>query len=126
MRNAFKHVYLLSLYFVDYYKNMFNIHKLGNNSFKFPFTKDAFTLYKHVTEQYKDNVVLDYVRQFIPNGIKTRMQWETNNYANSSNSYNKTKNGSLMLLLHWFKNDFMRWMNNNQICDSCKTSMDFQ
>lgn len=107
-------------------KNMFGIHKLGNNSFNFPFTKDAFTLYKNATRQYKDNAVLDYVRQFIPNEIKMRMQRETRNYANSSSSHNKTKNDSLMLLLHWFKNDFMEWMNNNQICDSCKTPMDFQ
>lgn len=105
---------------------MFNIHKCDNNNFKLPFTKDAFTLYKLIVRQYKDNEVLDYVRQLIPNEIKTRIQRETSNYEESSNSHNKTKNDSLMLLLHWFKNDFMRWMNNNQICDSCKTPLDFQ
>jgi peptide-N4-(N-acetyl-beta-glucosaminyl)asparagine amidase len=96
---------------------MFNIFKPGDNTFYFPYTKDAFILYKQVTRQYKNIEILDYVRQFIPNEIAREIK----------NKRNKIDNiHYLKPLLNWFKNDFMVWMNKNQICNECKTPMYFQ
>ncbi len=95
---------------------MFNIFKPGYNIFYSPYTKDAFILYKQVTRQYKNIKILDYVRQFIPNEIIR----ETQNKSNKNNIH------YIKPLLNWFKNDFMIWMDRNQICKDCKTPMNFQ
>jgi hypothetical protein len=48
-----KYVYL-KLYIII----MFNINKFRNNTFKYPYTKESFLLYKNVTRQYKDKMFL--------------------------------------------------------------------
>jgi len=95
---------------------LFNIFKPGDNTFYFPYTKDAFILYKQVTRQYKNIEILDYVKQFIPNEIVREIQ----------NKSNKKNIHYIKPLLNWFKNDFMIWMNKNQVCKDCKTPMYFQ
>ena len=90
--------------------------KLDNGvSFSFPFTKDAFTLYKQVTRQYKEDEILNYVKQFIPEKIIKDLQ--------TSNSQTG-KMPHLKPLLQWFKNDFMKWMIIS--CETCKKPMSFK
>ncbi|MDQ6723283.1 MAG: transglutaminase-like domain-containing protein [Thermoproteota archaeon] len=96
---------------------MFNLFKIDNSNF-FPYTKDAFTLYKKVTSQYKEARVLNYVKRSIPEKIALELQIRNNNPTNEIHS--------LKPLLHWFKNDFMRWMNKNISCEQCKNPMYFE
>ena len=92
--------------------------KLDNGvSFSFPFTKDAFTLYKQVTRQYKEDEILNYVKQFIPEKIIKDLQ--------TSNSQTG-KMPHLKPLLQWFKNDFMKWMSKSISCETCKKPMSFK
>jgi peptide-N4-(N-acetyl-beta-glucosaminyl)asparagine amidase len=98
---------------------LFNIFKLANGSF-FPYTKDAFTLYKQVTRQYKEIRILNYVNRFVPEKIAREV------LISSSRSRSTNKIHFLKPLLYWFKNDFIKWMNNNTTCEKCKKPMYFQ
>ncbi len=96
-------IILLDIYylicFIDFVYSLFNLFKIDNSNF-FPYTKDAFTLYKKVTSQYKEARVLNYVKRSIPEKIALELQIRNNNPTNEIHS--------LKPLLHWFKNDFMR------------------
>ena len=95
---------------------MFNIFKIDNSNF-FPYTKDAFTLYKKVTSQYKDGRVLNYVKKCVPEKITLELQV-------SNNATDEIQ--TLKPLLQWFKNDFMKWMPKSIICERCKKPMYFE
>ena len=72
---------------------MFNIFKIDNSNF-FPYTKDAFTLYKKVTSQYKDSKVLNYVKQCVPEKITLELQVSNTpqiKYIPSNHFYNGLK-----------------------------------
>jgi peptide-N4-(N-acetyl-beta-glucosaminyl)asparagine amidase len=99
---------------------LFNIFKTDDGFF-FPYTKDAFTLYKQVTRQYKEIKVLNYVNQFVPEKIAREVQISSSNRSHSTN-----KIYFLKQLLHWFKKDFMKWMNKSTSCERCKKPMYFQ
>ena len=69
---------------------------LGCCSFFQPFSeplKDALLLYKRVTEQYKNEDILTVVRSLIPHNVILQTK----------------KDGNIISLLKWFKNDFMKW-----------------
>jgi peptide-N4-(N-acetyl-beta-glucosaminyl)asparagine amidase len=100
---------------------LFNIFKLANGSF-FPYTKDAFTLYKQVTRQYKEIRILNYVNRFVPEKIASEVLIS----SSSSRSRSTNKIHFLKPLLYWFKNDFMKWMNKSTSCEKCKKPMYFQ
>ncbi len=104
-------------YFNDSVYRLFNVFKLNNIIF-FPYTKDAFTLYKQVTRQYKDNKILNCVKQSVPEKMVREVQISNNSPTN--------KIHSLKPLLYWFKNDFMKWMNKNISCEKCKKPMFFK
>jgi transglutaminase/protease-like cytokinesis protein 3 len=70
-----------------------------------------------VTKQYKDNTIINYVKQFVPEKIIEELQ---------INNRPANKIPSLKPLLHWFKNDFMKWMYKNISCENCKKPMCFQ
>ena len=97
---------------------MFNIFKLTSKSF-FPYTKEAFTLYKQVTRQYKEIKKLDYVQQLIPEKIARDISINKNDDLTD-------KIDVLKPMLLWFKKDFMKWMNKSISCENCKKPMDFQ
>jgi peptide-N4-(N-acetyl-beta-glucosaminyl)asparagine amidase len=69
--------------------------------------KETFLLYKRVTEQYENPDILDKVRSLIPEDIV--MQTTTT----------KEENSNIVLLLKWFKNDFMKWIPKDPVCDVC-------
>ncbi len=112
---------LLGIYYLICFINsgysLFNLFRIDNSNF-FPYTKDAFTLYKQVTRQYKESRILDYVRHSVPEKIVREVQISNNNPSNEI--------PSIMPLLHWFKNDFMKWMNKSISCEKCKKPMYFK
>ena len=75
---------------------MFNLFKLSARSFRYPFTKQHFVLYKQVTSQYHDPDVLKYVNLLIPERIKKEIKIQlqidiskhvlANDYSRSSNN----------------------------------------
>jgi peptide-N4-(N-acetyl-beta-glucosaminyl)asparagine amidase len=102
--------------FIDTVYLLFNIFKIDNSNF-FTYTKNAFTLYKKVTSQYKDSKVLKYVKQCVPEKITLELQ--ASNIATDNIQ-------PLKPLLQWFKNDFMKWMPKSIICEKCKKPMYFE
>ena len=58
---------------------------------------ETFRLYKGISEQYNDQVILDSVKQLVPDNVLKLTADEQ----------------SLEPLLHWFKNNFMKWMPKN-------------
>ncbi len=97
---------------------MFYLPRLGNGaSFPFPYTKDAFTLYKQVTRQYKENEIRNYVKQCVPEKIIKELQ---------TSDSQTVKMPNLQPLLQWFKNVFMKWMNKSINCQTCKNPMNFK
>ena len=71
---------------------------------------DNFTFYKRIAEQYTDDNILDSVKQSLPDKIlKTYTDYQ-----------------SLIPLLYWFKNDFMKWMPQELQCSSCNRKMRLQ
>jgi hypothetical protein len=81
---------------------------LGCSSFLFGLSsnslKDTLLLYKRVTEQYKNKEILQVVRSLIPYNIALQATKE---------------DGNIILLLKWFKNDFMRWTPKEPVCERC-------
>ena len=71
---------------------------------------DNFKFYKRIAEQYTDDKILDSVKQSLPDKIlKSYMDHQ-----------------SLIPLLYWFKNDFMKWMPKELQCSSCNMKMRLQ
>ena len=71
---------------------------------------DNFTFYKRIAEQYTDVKILDSVKQSLPDKI-------LDSYMDHQ---------SLIPLLYWFKNDFMKWMPKELQCSSCNMKMRLQ
>lgn len=78
-----------------------------------PFTSSFapnFKFYKNISEQYTDHTILDTVKQLIPEKfLKSSLDHQT-----------------LPPLLHWFKNDFMKWMPKELQCSTCHIWMRVQ
>ena len=71
---------------------------------------DNFKFYKRIAEQYTDDKILETVKQSLPDKIlKTYIDHQ-----------------SLIPLLYWFKNDFMKWMPQELLCSSCNMKMRLQ
>ena len=79
--------------------------KLSNDQYCAHYTSvliDTFTLYKQISKQYRDQNILNSIRQLVPNKIL------------------KLSSDSLLKpLFHWFKNDFMSWMPKDPKCRIC-------
>jgi hypothetical protein len=69
-----------------------------------------FKFYKDISEQYTDHTILDSVNQLVPE-----------KFLKSSLDHQ-----SLPPLLHWFKNDFMKWMPKELQCSRCHMRMRVQ
>lgn len=63
----------------------------------------SFRLYKKVSEQYNDPVILGFAKKLVPDKLLE----------------SKLGQQSLQSLLHWFKYDFMKWMPKQIVCTSC-------
>ncbi len=70
-----------------------------------------------MTRQYKEDEILNYVKQCIPEKIIKELQ--------TSNSQTG-KMPHLKPLLQWFKNDYMKWMGKSISCETCKKPMSFK
>jgi len=70
----------------------------------------TFRLYKRISEQYNDQAILDSVKQLVPDRVLKLTADEH----------------SLEPLLHWFKNDFMKWMPKELQCTRCNKPMRVQ
>lgn len=68
---------------------MFNLFNLSPNSFRYPFTKQQFILYKQVTSQYDDPDILRYVNLLLPKEIKkeikTQLKVDISKHENHNN-----------------------------------------
>jgi Transglutaminase-like superfamily len=67
--------------------------------------KDSFMLYKRVTEQYENPEILKKVRSLIPEDIVLKTATK--------------QDSSIILLLKWFKNEFMKWTPKDPLCEIC-------
>jgi peptide-N4-(N-acetyl-beta-glucosaminyl)asparagine amidase len=75
---------------------LFNLSDLSTKSFRYPFTKQHFILYKQVTSQYHDPDILQYVNLLVPEKIKKEIQMQLktdipksvyrNNYSSTSHN----------------------------------------
>lgn len=84
---------------------MFNLFNLSTNSFRYPFTKQHFILYKRVTSQYHDPDILKYVNLLIPEKIKKEIQIQLktdksirvyrNDFSSNSHSSNSHNIGDI-------------------------------
>lgn len=83
----------------------------GNNLNRFTSSfADIFKFYKRISEQYTDHIILDSVKQSVPDKIlKLCLDHQ-----------------SLNPLLYWFKNDVMKWMPKELQCSNCKMQMKVQ
>jgi hypothetical protein len=70
----------------------------------------TFRLYKRISEQYNDQAILDSVKQLVPDRVLKLT----------------ADDQSLKPLLHWFKNDFMKWMPKELQCTRCNRPMRVQ
>lgn len=103
---------------------MFKTNKFSRNTFRPPYTKDSFILYKNIARQYKDKEILSYVNSIIPSKIKELI---TISKLNSNNVQ------ILKSLLDWFKQDYMKWMDSsssnnvskNIKCQNCNKPLHF-
>jgi peptide-N4-(N-acetyl-beta-glucosaminyl)asparagine amidase len=64
---------------------------------------DSFRIYKRISKQYNDQAILDSTKQLVPDKVLKLT----------------TDDQSLKPLLHWFKNEFMRWMPKEVQCTKC-------
>ena len=67
--------------------------------------KDTFMLYKRVTEQYENPEILKKVRSLILEDIVLKTATK--------------QDSSIILLLKWFKNEFMKWTPKDPVCEIC-------
>jgi hypothetical protein len=65
--------------------------------------KDTLLLYKRVTEQYRNPVILKIIRSLIPDNIVSQTIDDEN----------------IVPLLKWFKDDFMKWTPKDPVCEMC-------
>ena len=72
-------------------------------------------LYKAISKQYNDNEILTYVNHMIPQNVLS--QFKSNNYQEDQ---------QFIVILQWFKNDFMKWMPKNLQCNICNLQMKLQ
>jgi len=70
--------------------------------------KDSLTLYKKVTEQYRNPDILRIVRLLIPQDIILQTTTTT-----------KHDEWNIVPLLRWFKNEFMKWTPKDPVCEIC-------
>ncbi|HKO64645.1 MAG TPA: transglutaminase-like domain-containing protein [Candidatus Nitrosocosmicus sp.] len=94
---------------------MLNFFDLANNGLPYPITKDILVLYKQVSRQYLDKGTLDSVRMLVPVKIKDEFD--------EALSENADLMLPMTLLLNWFKQDFMKWMDKIPMCPRCNLSM---
>jgi hypothetical protein len=70
-----------------------------------------------ISEQYGDQVILDYVRKLVPEDVLTKLEMDGR------------REEPLKPVLQWLKKDFMRWMPRDPKCEKCNSSgipMNFQ
>ena len=65
--------------------------------------KDTFLLYKSVTAQYRNSEILRIIRSLIPDIIVSQTKGDS----------------SVVPLLNWFKNGFMKWTPKDPVCEGC-------
>jgi peptide-N4-(N-acetyl-beta-glucosaminyl)asparagine amidase len=92
-----------------------NFFDLANNGLPYPITKDILVLYKQVSRQYLDKGTLDSVTMLVPVKIKDEFD--------EALSENADLMLPMTLLLNWFKQDFMKWMDKIPMCPRCNLSM---
>lgn len=94
---------------------MLNFFDLANNSLPYPVTKDILILYKQITKQYVDTPLLESINDLVP--VKIKNEFDTV-IGENLNLMNRMK-----LLLDWFKQEFMKWMDKSPICPFCNLSL---
>ena len=72
--------------------------------------KDTFMLYKRVTEQYDNPEILKKVRSLIPQDVILKATTK--------------EDGNIIPLLKWFKNEFMKWIPKDPVCEVCVNRCD--
>ena len=72
--------------------------------------KDTFMLYKRVTEQYENPEILKKVRLLIPQDVILKATTK--------------EDGNIIPLLKWFKNEFMKWIPKDPVCEVCVNRCD--
>ncbi|HEX2305715.1 MAG TPA: transglutaminase domain-containing protein [Nitrososphaeraceae archaeon] len=75
----------------------------SNNLNQFSSYAHTFKLYKRISEQYNDHAILESVKELVPSKVLKLVPDDQ----------------SLKPLLHWFKNDFMKWMPKELECTRC-------
>ncbi|HEY9492828.1 MAG TPA: hypothetical protein VIP56_12650, partial [Nitrososphaeraceae archaeon] len=65
--------------------------------------KDTFLLYKRITAQYRNSEILRIIRSLIPDIIVSQTKGDS----------------SVVPLLNWFKNGFMKWTPKDPVCERC-------
>lgn len=81
---------------------LFDLFNLSTDSFRYPFTKQHFILYKQITSQYHDPDVLQYVNLLVPEKIKNEIKMQLkadipsrvyhNNYSSTTTTSNNISN----------------------------------
>jgi len=78
-----------------------------NNLDELSLYAETFTLYKRISEQYSNQAILDSIKQLVPDTVLKLSR----------------EDQSLKPILHWFKNDFMKWMPKELQCTRCNRPM---
>ncbi len=97
---------------------MLNFFDLANNDLPYPLTEDILILYKQVSKQYLDKALLESIRMLVPVKIKTEFDMAVDGNLNWMIP--------MALLLNWFKQDFMKWMDKSPVCPSCNLSLNLR
>jgi len=84
-----------------------NIIMIINNLDELSLYAETFTLYKRISEQYSNQAILDSIKQLVPDTVLKLSR----------------EDQSLKPILHWFKNDFMKWMPKELQCTRCNRPM---
>jgi hypothetical protein len=87
-----------------------NIIMIINNLDQLSSYAETFTLYKRISEQYSNQAILDSIKQLVPDTVLKLSR----------------EDQSLKPILHWFKNDFMKWMPKELQCTRCNRPMRVQ
>jgi hypothetical protein len=96
------HIFMYNLsYSIQYMLGFSSLFSLTSDPLK-----DTLLLYKRVTEQYRNPVILKIIRSLIPDNIVS----QTIDYVN------------IVPLLKWFKDDFMRWTPKDPVCQRCRAA----
>ncbi len=97
---------------------MLNFFDLANNGLPYPLTKDILVLYKQVSKQYLDKDLLESIRMLVP--VEIRNEFDVAVGGNLNLMIPMT------LLLNWFKQDFMKWMDKSPLCPLCNLSLNLR